>query len=156
MTSQAATEQITHPCVRCGRAVPLDIALCEDCNPLGLSQPAATQVHGTVFLAVGVAVVLLALLGHFVLAGIGPFTASVSGVSASAAGLDVTLTVTNQGSKAGSTTCRVYASADVGIEPGSAYLLSPDIGPGQTVTFTKETPVLGTTPRALAVDCTGP
>lgn len=156
MTSPAATQQLSHGCVRCGRAVPIDIALCEDCNPLGLSQPASSQVHGTVFLAIGAAVVGLALLGRLVLAGIGPFTGSVVGVSATASGLDVTLTVTNEGSKAGSTTCRVYDPADVGIGPGDAYLLSPDVPAGQTMTFTKETAALGATLRPLAVDCTGP
>ncbi|HEY6057752.1 MAG TPA: hypothetical protein VIV06_06955 [Candidatus Limnocylindrales bacterium] len=157
-SDSATLGELTAHCVRCGRPVPVDIALCEDCNPLGLSQPAATQVHGSVILVVGLAIVGLALLGRIVLAGIGPFTAEVSGVSAAAAGsgLEVTLTVHNEGSKTGSTTCRVFEAADEGISPASAYLLSPDIPAGQSVTFTKETAVLGAMVASLAVECSSP
>ena len=66
---------VTHPCARCGAPVPLDVGLCERCNPLGLKDAASSQVHGTVFLAVGLAVVALAVIAHFAVAGIGPFAA---------------------------------------------------------------------------------
>ena len=42
---------LTHPCVRCGAPVPLDVGLCERCNPLGLRDSSASQVHGTVVIA---------------------------------------------------------------------------------------------------------
>lgn len=146
----------THACVRCGAPVPLDVALCERCNPLGLPQPASSQAHGTIFLAIGISVVGLALLGRFALSGIGPFAGAVTNVVAAPAGLAITLSVTNQGSSAGSTTCRVYDQADPGVGPQAAYLLSPQIGPGQTVSFSRESSVLGTTVRPLAVECSGP
>ena len=47
---------LTHPCARCGAPVALDVGLCERCNPLGLKDSASSQVHGTVFLAVGLAI----------------------------------------------------------------------------------------------------
>jgi hypothetical protein len=95
------TDLPTHGCVRCGRRVPVSVALCEACNPLGLSQPAASQAHGTVFLAIGLAVIGLALLGRLALAGVGPFEGSVVAVEPAPGGLAVTLSVTNEGSRAG-------------------------------------------------------
>lgn len=143
----------THGCVRCGRSVPVSVALCEICNPLGLSQPAASQAHGTVVLAIGLAVVGLAFLGRLALAGIGPFSGSVVAVAPAPGGLAVTLSVTNEGSRAGATTCRVYDPALPGIGPESTQVLSPRIEPGRTVTFTKTISELGSDPRPLAVEC---
>ncbi len=151
--SAPAPPQPIHGCVRCGAPVPLDIALCERCNPLGLSQPASTQAHGTVFLAIGLAVAGLALLGRFALSGVGPFDGSVASVVAAPPGLAITLTVTNRGSSAGATTCRVYDPADPGIGPDSAFLTSPPIDPGGTVSFSSQTAVLGPAVRPLAVEC---
>ena len=54
----------THPCIRCGRpGVGVDAALCEECNPLELAQPSATQVHGIAALGIIAFVVVLAVLG---------------------------------------------------------------------------------------------
>lgn len=149
----ATADLATHGCVRCGRRIPVSVALCEACNPLGLSQPAASQAHGTVFLAVGLAVVGLALLGRLALTGIGPFSGSVVAVAPADGGLAVTLAVTNEGSRAGATTCRIYDPTIPGIGPDSAQVLSPRIEPGQTVTFTKTITELGSSPRSLAADC---
>jgi ribosomal protein L40E len=46
----------THGCVRCGARIPLAESMCERCNPLGLRAPAASQVHGTVFVGIVAAV----------------------------------------------------------------------------------------------------
>jgi hypothetical protein len=126
--------------------------MCEFCNPLGLAQPAATQAHGTIFVAIAAVVVIMALVGRLLVSGIGPFVASVSGVTSTPAGLSVTLTVTNRGSKTGPTTCRVHDQSSA----GSAFFLSPPIPPGATETFTRETPALGTAVRPLQVDCGAP
>src|SRR4029079_5087438 len=64
------TPGLRHPCARCGAPVPLDVGLCERCNPLGLKDSASSQVHGTVFLAVAIAVLVLALAAHFAVTGI--------------------------------------------------------------------------------------
>jgi hypothetical protein len=77
--SRQAAVEATHPCVRCGTPVPLPVAMCERCNPLGLKQPASSQAHGTVFLGIALAVVALAVLGRVALAGVGPFSATVGG-----------------------------------------------------------------------------
>jgi hypothetical protein len=146
-----------HGCVRCGASVAIDVALCENCNPIGLAQPASSQVHGTAFVGVAIAVVFLAIVARLSVSGIGPFAAQVSAVSASAsgAGLAVTLQVTNSGSSQGSTTCRL-TDPTARYGGASAYVLSPRIGPGQTVNFTAEVTQLGSTPRLLSVECAAP
>ena len=149
------TLEPTQSCVRCGREVALGVAMCEFCNPLGLAQPAATQAHGTIFLAIGASVVVLALLGRLILTGVGPFEASVTTVAATPTGLEITLTATNQGSRAGATTCRVH-DASILSSGAAAFFLSPQIEPGATVTFVRQTAVLGTEIRPLAVECSMP
>jgi hypothetical protein len=129
--------------------------MCEDCNPLGLSQPATSQAHGTVFLAIAAAVVILAVAGKVALSGVGPFQGEVSAVQAAEGGLSVSLTVHNQGTKAGSTTCRVTESARHGTGP-AAILLSPKVEPGSSLTFATTVTQFGTSPQPLAVECQSP
>lgn len=130
--------------------------MCENCNPLGLKQPAASQAHGTVLLAIVAAVIFLAVLGRVAIAGIGPFKGAVGNVVSAPPGLAVTLTVTNLGTTAGSSTCRVYDPAVPGIGPESAFITSPRIPPGDTISFSQQVAILGSVVRPLAVDCTGP
>ena len=146
----------THACVRCGRPVALSMGMCDRCNPLGLADPAASQVHGTVFLAIGIGIAGLAIAARLALSGIGPFAATVAGVAPTTNGLNVTLTVTNQGSRTGSSTCRIHSGVAL-TSDATAYFLSPPIEPGTTVTFTRETSALGTGSGAgLVVDCATP
>jgi len=56
------TTEPTHPCARCGAPVGQGVGLCERCNPLGLRDSAASQVHGSVFIAVTLAVIVLIVL----------------------------------------------------------------------------------------------
>lgn len=133
----------------------LDVGLCETCNPLGLRDVSATQVHGIAFIGVVVAIIALALIGRLAISGVGPFTPTVTGVAADGDGLAITLTVANHGSSAGQTTCRLTDPADRG--GGKAvFVLSPQIGPGETLTFTKHVSGLGSTVRELAVECSAP
>lgn len=145
----------THPCARCGAPVGLGIGLCERCNPLGLRDVASGQVHGSVFLAVLGAVIILAVLARISIAGVGPFGATVDAVNQSGAGLTVTLTVTNDGSSAGQTTCRVGAAGDRGSGAG-AIVLTPRLEAGETRTFTAVVPELGPAVRDLKVACRTP
>ena len=130
--------------------------MCDRCNPLGLADPAASQSHGTALLAVGIAIAALALVARFALSGNGPFQATVSNIAPTAAGLQVTLTVTNQGTRAGSSTCRVH-NDQVAMDDAAAYFLSPQIEPGTTITFSRETSALGTAAlSSLSVECATP
>jgi hypothetical protein len=142
----------THPCIRCGRPVPLDVAMCEFCNPLGLSQPATTQVHGTVVVVVALAIVGLAVLGRVALSGIGPFRAEVSSVTAAPSGLVVTVTIHNDGSKAGATSCRIMDAARAEGGP-TAVIQTPRVDAGQSREFSTTVRQFGNKPVALTVQC---
>src|SRR5215204_4797541 len=126
----AATPEPLHGCVRCGARIPASQAMCERCNPLGLKQPSASQAHGTVILGISVAIVLLAVLARLAVSGVGPFAGGIAGVAADPGGLLVTITVTNEGSSAGSTTCRVGDPEIRGIGPETAFVTSPVVQAG--------------------------
>ena len=145
----------THACVRCGAQVDLDVSLCERCNPLGLQQPATSQVHGTVFVALMLAVVVLAVAGRAALSGIGPFRGEVRQVLPVEAGLAVTLAVQNDGSKSGISTCRLTETVNRGVG-ASAIVQSPEIAPGEQLEFTTTVTKFGTEATPLSVECGGP
>jgi hypothetical protein len=145
----------THPCIRCGReGVPADAGLCEQCNPLELAQPSATQMHGIAAIGIIAFVVVIAVLGRAFLAGNGPFSGSVVGVTGSSDGLSVTLTVTNDGSRDTATTCEIEESPNRPGRP-TQVIQTPLVRAGETVTFTTTVTKFGTSPIALAADCQG-
>ena len=145
----------THPCIRCGReGVPADAGLCELCNPLELSQPAATQMHGIAALGILLFIVVLFVVGRAVMSGAGPFTGRVTGVAPAPAveGLVVTISVRNEGTNPGAITCWVAETpARVGA-PGQS-VQSPLVQPGQSATFTAIVTKLGSAPLPLSADC---
>lgn len=151
----AASPELTHACVRCGAPVSLDVGLCEDCNPLGLRDASPTQVHGIAIIGVMLAIVALALIGRVAISGIGPFNPELTGIARDGEALAVTLTITNEGRSAGQTTCRLIDPLDRS-GGGAGFLLSPQIQPGETLTFTKRVTGLGSTVRELAVECSAP
>ena len=146
----------THPCARCGAPVALDVGLCERCNPLGLKDSASSQVHGTVVLSVGLAIVGLAIVAHLLVGGIGPFTAQVTAIRAgtTAGSVVATLQVRNDGRTIGSATCRLSDPSDPAILE-SLVVYSPRIEPGATATWDEEV-AFGTPGRPLQVTCKGP
>jgi len=150
---EAATPGFTHGCVRCGARIPLAESMCERCNPLGLRAPAASQAHGTVFVGIVVAVVIMAVVARLSISGIGPFQSSVTNVVADPAGLKVTVSVTNGGTAAGSTTCRIDDPSLGGIGPEAVYVESPRVEPGSTAVFDVVVASLGTEPKPLNADC---
>ena len=144
-----------HGCVRCGARIPISESMCERCNPLGLKAPSATQAHGIAIAGVGVAVVIMAVVGRLLISGIGPFAWRLADVKAAAGGLEVTIEVTNEGSRAGGTTCRIGDPEIRGIGPETVFIETPVIQPGQTLSYSTVVASLGTTPRPLSVDCQG-
>jgi hypothetical protein len=145
----------THACIRCGReGVAPENALCEDCNPLELAQPSATQVHGIAVVGIIVFVALLAVLGRLAIAGTGPFQGTVQGVVAADGGLAVTLVVTNQGSKAGATTCTLDSPSS--LEGTTEVIQTPVIPANGDLTFVATATRFGTAPVALAATCESP
>jgi hypothetical protein len=151
----AAPTEPTHGCARCGTPVPPGVGLCETCNPLGLRDVAASQVHGTVVIAVLVGFVLLAVLARLAITGGGPYPATVGDVVTSGTGLAVTVTVTNEGDGEGQTTCRLQDPSQRAGGP-DAFVLSPRIPARSTTTFTAVVDAFGPAPIALAVECRQP
>lgn len=152
-TPRIPAAEPTHPCARCGAPVGPGIGLCEDCNPLGLRDSASSQVHGSVFIAVAVAVIGLAVFARVSVAGVGPFVGSVDAVDTVAGGLAVTVTVRNDGVAAGQTTCQVSGDDTSGR---SAIVLTPRLEPGERRTFQDTVTALGTTVRPLVITCRTP
>lgn len=150
-----AVPEPTHGCARCGEPVAPGVGLCEQCNPLGLRDVASSQAHGTVFVAVALAIVALAVVARLAVAGAGPFPATLDAIAPADGGLAVTLTVTNDGSSTGQTTCRVFDPVDQGGGP-SAFVVSPRIEAGQRVTFTSTVTAFGSVGRAFQVECRTP
>lgn len=143
----------THPCIRCGReGVPADAGLCELCNPLELSQPSATQMHGIAAVGILGFILLLAVLAAATMAATGPFPASVVGVEPAEGGLAVTLSVTNEGSNSTATTC-VLREVKSGMGVRAAGVQTPRIAGGETETFTRILAQFGSEPLTLSVDC---
>ena len=143
----------THPCIRCGReGVPADAGLCEFCNPLELSQPSATQMHGIAAVGILGFIVVLALLASLAKTGTGPFTAEVANVATAPGGLAVTLSVANEGSNATATTCQVR-EARSGMGVAVEAVQTPRIASGEKIAFTRVLTRFGTEPVALAVEC---
>lgn len=156
-TAASPGAEPTHGCARCGAPVAAGVGLCERCNPLGLRDAASSQVHGTVFAAVGLAIVTLAVVARLAVSGVGPFPASLAAVVPTGDGtaLAITVSVTNQGTAIGQTTCRLFDPADRGGGP-SAFLLSPRIDPGQTLSFESTVREFGPAVRSLTVECRTP
>ncbi len=152
---QPAPAEPTHPCVRCGRPIPLADAMCERCNPLGLPQPASSQAHGTVFLAIGLAVVALAILAKMTLSGIGPMVGQLISVTPDPPGLDVTISVTNRGTRAGSATCHIVDLA-AGIGPETPVIETDRIDPGATTSVAQHITEYGSQVLPLDVQCSAP
>ena len=143
----------THPCIRCGReGVPADAGLCELCNPLELSQPSATQMHGIAAVGILAFIGVLALLARVAMVGTGPFTGVVAKVAPAAGGLAVTMSVLNEGSNATATTCQLRKAGS-----GNAFdvevVQTPRLPVGQALEFTTVVTRFGPQPIALAVDC---
>ena len=148
----APTEPM-HGCVRCGASIPISESMCERCNPLGLKAPAASQAHGTAILGVAVAVVLLAVVARIAVSGVGPFPSGLVDVAPDPAGLRLTISITNGGSSAAASSCRIGDPELLGVGPETAFVQSPVVQPGATATFEAVVTTLGTVPRPLTVAC---
>ena len=154
-TSLPARPEPTHGCVRCGRPIPIHDALCEECNPLGLKQPAATQVHALAAGGILLFVLILAVLGRGALQGVGPFNGEIRDIQSAQNGLLVTVAVTNKGTTASATTCRILGADR---EPGgpAELLQSPNVPAGTTIEFDAVVSAFGDQPADLIVDCQSP
>lgn len=138
-------------CPRCGTARRGDLQVCVRCETpfaedvdLAIPRPAApspSQSHGTVMVALVAGFVLMAVLLGLSVRGVGPFTGRV--VEAVPAGDKtlVTVTVTNEGRKAGHGKCRISRiTTTTGDATSDVAFLSKRVAPHSTITETVEVP----------------
>jgi hypothetical protein len=148
-----APAEVRH-CIKCGREIGPDESVCEICNRAGMATPSATQYHGTVVVAIVLAVAGLALAASLSLRDVGPYAAEVREVAAAdPIGYTITYAVTNEGTKAGRAKCQLVA-----LDPGGRPLrtrgtVTSQITGGATVELTEEIPGLQVEPATVTVSC---
>ena len=149
----AATPEVRR-CIKCGREVGPDESLCEFCNRAGMATPSATQYHGTVVVAIVLAVAGLALAASLSLRGVGPYGAEVRGVAPSdEIGYAITYAVTNEGTRPGRAKCQLVAFADDGRRLRTRNTLTTQIAGGATLELTEQVPGLQVEPASVTISC---
>ena len=151
MSHQAPTE-VRH-CIKCGREIGPDESLCEVCNRAGMVAPSASQYHGTVVVAIIVAVVALAIAASLSLRGVGPYAAEVRDVAFADPGYSISFAVTNQGTKPGRAKCQLTALAENGQRLRTANTISVQISGGETAEQTERIPGLEEEPASVSITC---
>jgi hypothetical protein len=142
-------------CLKCGRPIDPSETMCEVCNQAGMTAPAATQMHGTVAVAIIGAVIGLGVLASVLVGDPGPYPGSVVGFepSARAGDVEVTVTVTNEGTRAGRARCEMTARDAAGREVARDVVVSPEIPAAESVEFTATLADLATEPAEVEVRC---
>ena len=141
-------------CIKCGREIDPDESLCETCNRAGMSAPSASQYHGTVAVAIVLAVMGLAVAASLSMRGIGPYVAEVRGVApADSAGYAITYAVRNEGTQPGRAKCQLVALGNSGERLRVRSTITDPIGGGQTAEETETIPGLAEEPAEVTVSC---
>ena len=126
-------------CFKCGRPTPVGVSLCDRDNPGKIKSPSSTQVHGTILIGVLGGFIALLVVFRLVSNGVGPFPASVAGVATRAdGGLDVVVSVTNDGTKASGASCNVSPGGAPGYT--DYVFFTEPIPAGTTQQFAKSLP----------------
>ena len=141
-------------CIKCGREVGPDESICDVCNRAGMATPSASQYHGTVVVAIVLAIAGLAVAASLSLRGVGPYGAEVRGVEpADSIGYVVTYAVTNEGTKAGRAKCQLVALDADGRQLRTRGTVTEQIPGGSTVELTEDIPGLEVEPASVDVRC---
>ncbi|MDQ3879501.1 MAG: hypothetical protein M3295_00220 [Chloroflexota bacterium] len=141
-------------CIKCGRAIGRDETVCEICNRAGMQTPSATQYHGTIVVAIVAGVAALAVAASLSIRGIGPFVGAVVAVSPARSGsVDVTLEVTNEGSRAGRASCLVVATDGAGRRLATRTAETPIVDAGARIVVSEQLTGLAGEPARVEVDC---
>lgn len=133
------SDDVRH-CIKCGREIGPDESICAICNRAGMATPSASQYHGTMAVGIVAGVILMAVAASFMLSGVGPYRGSVLDSRAASGGVEATLSVSNEGTKAGRAKCQLIAHDINGRSLQSRSILSPQIPGGQSLTFAEEIP----------------
>lgn len=141
-------------CIKCGREVGPDETICKICNRAGMTTPSASQYHGTVVVAIVLAVAGLALAASLSLRGVGPYGVEIVGIQpAEPVGFRVTYSVTNEGTKAGRAKCQLVALGPDGRRLRTVGSVSSQIEGGASAELTETIPGLASEPADVTVRC---
>lgn len=152
MTTESPTPEPRY-CIKCGREIGSEESICEVCNRAGMATPSATQYHGTIVVAIVVAVAALAWAASASLEGVGPYAAEVRDVTVAEIGYDITYAVTNEGDRAGRAKCRLVALSESGRQLRTLNALTRRIPGGETAEETESIPGLEELPDSVQVSC---
>lgn len=140
-------------CIKCGREVGPDESICEVCNRAGMATPSASQYHGTVVVAIVVAVAGLAIAASLSLRGVGPYAAEVTSVEPAEVGWSIGYAVTNEGTKPGRAKCHLVALGASGQQLRARNALTEQIPGGATIEQVETIPGLEQEPASVSVSC---
>jgi hypothetical protein len=141
-------------CIKCGREIGPDESICEVCNRAGMVAPSASQYHGTVVVAVVLAVAGLAFAASLSMRGVGPYSATVSRVAPTEpAGYAVSFSVTNQGTRPGRAKCQLVALGPSGERLGTRSLVTEPVDGGGSLSVTERIPGLEVEPDEVTATC---
>jgi len=140
-------------CYKCGREIGPDESICEVCNRAGMATPSASQYHGTVAVAIVLAVFALAVAASLSLRGVGPYAAEVRGVSPADPGFAITYAVRNEGTNPGRAKCQLVALGASGERLRTQTTLTTLIAGGATSELTETIPGLESEPAQVTISC---
>ena len=153
MTAPSGAGEPRH-CIKCGREVGPDETICELCNRAGMATPSASQYHGTVVVAIVLAVAGLAIAASLSLRGVGPYGAEVLRVEpAEPAGYAITYAVTNEGTRAGRAKCQLVALDAEGQRLRTRGTVTSQIAGGARAELTETVPGLQVEPDSVTISC---
>ena len=142
-------------CIKCGREIGPDESICAACNRAGMATPSASQYHGTVAVAIVLAVVALAIAASLSLQGVGPYAAQLNAVEpAEPVGFTISYTVRNEGTSAGRAKCQLTALGDDGRQLRVRNALTAQIPGGATAEEEETIPGLEAEPASVSIRCT--
>lgn len=142
-------------CIKCGREIGPDETICEVCNRAGMITPSASQYHGTVAVAIVLAIAGLAAAASISLRGVGPYVAEVRTVEPAAPiGFAITYAVTNEGTRPGRAKCQLVALDDEGMRLRTQSTVTSQIPGGDVTELTETIPGLEVEPASVTVSCT--
>jgi hypothetical protein len=141
-------------CIKCGRQIGPDDTICEVCNRAGMVTPSASQYHGTVAVAIVLAVAALAIAASLSFRGVGPYAAEVRDVTpGETVGYTISYAVTNEGTKAGRAKCQIVATNEAGIRLRTRNTVTTPIDGGDTTVLSETIGGLESEPANVSVSC---
>jgi hypothetical protein len=153
MTTSSPSLELRH-CIKCGREVAPDASVCEVCNRAGMATPSASQYHGTVAVAIVLAVAALAVAASLSFRGVGPYAAEVRAVApGEPVGYAISYAVTNEGTKAGRAKCLLVAIGESGERLRTRSTITDQIEGGATTALIETIPGLEARPADVTVSC---